>query len=165
MSNKIVLAFALVCSACIRFPGNDLVIVQIEESIKSNAEAVSSIKEGIRQWDAVGARFRTLDQVLPDEVDKARYAPALRFTGDYNEADPDEAAYYERGLGIINLHLFFWDKQPKDALIHLVAHEIGHSMGLQHLTEPEAIMNHNTTLNLTLTESDINEYYRVWGSQ
>jgi predicted Zn-dependent protease len=42
-----------------------------------------------------------------------------------------------------------------------MAHELGHTFGLNHVEEPTAIMNPIVSMTTELTEEDRDEYYRV----
>jgi peptidoglycan hydrolase CwlO-like protein len=62
-----------------------------------------------------------------------------------------EMGLYTSGINQIDIY-FFGDKNE---LTHVLAHELGHSLGLQHSEAPDAIMNPITSGNTAPTQSDI----------
>lgn len=74
--------------------------------------------------------------------------------------------YVEEFNNLINVHpeegiynpfnntieIYFYDN--KNRYIHTTAHELGHSLGLEHVEDPQAILNPVTSENIELTEED-----------
>ena len=61
-----------------------------------------------------------------------------------------EEGLYNSGDNTITIYIF--DNQPD--LLHTLAHELGHAIGMEHVADPNAIMYAYTTKSLTVTPDD-----------
>lgn len=118
------------------------------------------VRFGTHVWDSAGARFRLPDEVGPAEDVYEKHLP-LRIGG------------CSAGEGIAGYDLFYGDicLEGKDPALDIpgwgwgqvVAHEIGHAMGLDHINDHDAIMtSYGPLITTEINDADLAEYRRVW---
>ena len=75
----------------------------------------------------------------------------------------DEGEYVEDASG---RHIDIYQFENQDKLLRVMEHEMGHAIGLQHVSDPDAIMYYlNEGSNEKLTQADIDELKKVCGIQ
>lgn len=139
----------------------------------------NAVRDGIRYWDLVGAHLRTSDQLSPEEQANAAAAEHIRVHGDCSQLGTEAEKQYVSGTmlaeyhfstGDIELYLRYWsvnyiDEKGWQWATMKMAHEAGHAIGLDHVSEPDAVMypsNTDENARADLAAADVSEYDRVW---
>ncbi len=168
------------------YPGNgETVIVDIDPELDAcpltladgtSTTVGAAIRFGIRYWDATGACLRTADQLTHEKVG----ANARRLHVWSNDSAHDagtnvathgeQLAAYRHNYGDVEVHLsrlqtqglsdFYWTQ-----FVVTFAHETGHALGLDHVTDTDAVMYPNATRGNArddLADADLKEFTRVW---
>lgn len=167
------------------YPGDgSLVIVDIDADVdrtpvtvqgSANQTVGDAIRKAIRYWDQAGARLRTVDQLTDTDASSVPDAVHLTVTSQLDEAAIEKGfdAFYNYDTGNIQLFLQRWATTDLTTrqwywLVVTIAHEAGHAIGLDHVTDVNAVMypddtNFNSRANLA--PADMTEYARVWGAK
>ncbi len=97
--------------------------------------------------NALGAKVNKSADQFNGEVDQLN-----QVTNQYNQtlsATPEEGLYSAKDNSIE-----IYRVKTKDELVHTLAHEMGHALGMQHVRDKEGIMYAATNTNLTPTTED-----------
>jgi len=75
--------------------------------------------------------------------------------GEFNNAitEKPEQGLYDEGADTITIYF----AENKNELLHTLAHELGHALGMMHVADKDAIMNANTNPSITPTTDDLTE--------
>jgi len=153
--------FCLLLFGCGKIYPCDGSIVIVHPDSKIEEVGHDVFREGLHVWDEYGCKFRAKDELTDFELSR-NSGPVLDVNGiDGRINGNDIGVYWTTGYIDIDLYLF----QDTNAAIHTIAHEVGHSMGLDHvpLDRGVAIMNPAIDPNvLKPTVFDYDEWCRLW---
>jgi peptidoglycan hydrolase CwlO-like protein len=125
---------------------NDLIKQQNE--LKAEADSLNS---RAKELNLSTSDYNSQVSALNSDINQFNKALAVK---------PEEGLYNGNNNTIT---IYFASNQ--DELIHTLAHEFGHALGMQHVKDPQAIMYPNTTKYLTPTPSDLTELNYVCRNQ
>ena len=111
-----------------------------------------------------------VDEVNALVVVLNRLASSLNLVVDsYNTIGASRGESFEEGLyqsSAAGQEIDIYEFSNRDKLVRVLAHELGHALGLEHVTDPKAIMyKFNQSSNETLTQADLVELKAVCGAK
>ena len=109
-----------------------------------------------------------VDQINAMVVVLNRLVATLNLSVDqYNTVNGTLGDSFEEGVYVQDasgLHIDIYEYTNHDKLVRVLAHELGHALGMEHVTDPNAIMyKFNQGNSLALTQADIDELKAVCG--
>lgn len=153
------------CQSCTFYPGHQYVILDVDPVILEWGGGFGRMAtmQGSHYWDSVGAHFRLPDDLTPeDEANIASWGGVQHLPIRWRSTDPTYAGWYHTD-GTITLILEDFNEDSILTTMNTVAHELGHSMELNHVPDPEAVMYFETRPRSAINHTDVDEFHRVWG--
>lgn len=115
-------------------------LIQEQSDLKAQAEQLNTLAKSVnRSADNYNAQVGQLNQTIQTFNTELHQKPE---EGLYNGKDKRIEIYFN-----VN----------RNELIHTLAHEMGHAIGMEHVADPESIMYAFTSRQVTVSADDINE--------
>lgn len=157
-------------------------IAQHQQNVRTFEEKMKDFNDRVKYWnDRGGAPEEDYNKLVSEQAELENTAEilnkralelnqsAVRFNSqvsNYNDTisefnstlkeRPEEGLFDGKKNTIT---IFFYISDPE--LVHTLSHEFGHSLGMSHVSNPEAVMFSKTNQNTTLTVDDLRELSKV----
>lgn len=165
-------------------PAGQLVLVNVDRAVADTVIAVvdndgsnpgtvrlgDAICQGVRYWDAVGARLRCPEDIAAEDGAPAATLDIVRATAVEELFDSSESWYYvvdgkihvpaDRLLAMADASNGF----ARLSLTAMYAHESGHAFGLMHTKPAADLMNAHAAWRPDLSADDVAQFCKVTGS-
>lgn len=112
-------------------------------------------EEGMHYWDQTGAKFLLIQSGESEPGGVVRVG--------FGDPGADAWGQYNFECGCIYLSTAMRNWQHADYIRTIFAHELGHAIGLDHITE-DGVMYPILLSEKRLKSNDLAEYQRVWGT-
>jgi len=169
---RILMIIPFVLLGCIKYPNDSLVILKMDPcfnhfSDDQNAAFKNAAKNGSHFWDQLGSELRVDTDLSGFTEQQIKEAPTLMIKCDDSlnaTTDILGSYWYQSGYIFINTARISRDYNIKPSYSFytewdcVFAHELGHSMGLFHVHDPNAVMFPFVSFTTSINDSDIEEF-------
>ena len=176
-----VLFVSIALGGCARTAHSGLVVVDFDAeyhtaiipTLTGGQLAMPYLEAGLKYWAPVGVTFATPEYLGAGdpEIDAAlKTYPHVRVRwalDDTNPFEPGLAGRYDYSTGEISLYMRYWIENKHTlpyegtALSTMIAHELGHAMGLEHVIDAKAVMQSQNQYLDCIGAADVAEFERV----